>query len=154
MILKNENDIYIFFEIIGQLKPQRILDVGMFLKRVGSISRKIMNQEVPEAVKLDGVDFYSEINFPVWKNIYNRIIDAEEFGKKEEGSKYELAVLLGIKELQKKMPVEKIMEKIKASARYILIDEMVDKWQAQYPQVKVIDLKVEQNIYFLIDFGE
>ena len=58
MILKNENDIYIYFETIAQLEPKTILDVGMFLKRIGSVSRKAMDGGVPEDVRLDGVDFF------------------------------------------------------------------------------------------------
>ncbi len=57
MILKNENDIYMYFETIEQLAPQRVLDIGMFLKRIGSVSRKVMDREVPAEVCLDGIDF-------------------------------------------------------------------------------------------------
>ena len=45
MILRNENSIYMFYEIVEQLEPASILDMGMFLKRAGSVSRKIMDRK-------------------------------------------------------------------------------------------------------------
>ena len=68
MILKNENDIYMYFETIEQLAPQRVLDIGMFLKRIGSVSRKVMDREVPAEVCLDGIDLFPQFQFPVWRN--------------------------------------------------------------------------------------
>ena len=53
MILKNENDIYLYFETIEQLEPKHILDVGMFLKRIGSVSRKVMDREVLADIRLE-----------------------------------------------------------------------------------------------------
>ena len=42
--ITNDNDIFVFFEIISQTSPRSILDVGMFLKRIGAVTRaKILN---------------------------------------------------------------------------------------------------------------
>ena len=98
MILKNENDIYIFFEAIEQLEPGRVLDVGMFLKRIGCVSRKAMNREVPEETQLDGVDFFPETNFPVWDGIYDSVLDVDGFAAKGTPDLYGLAVVLGTEE--------------------------------------------------------
>ncbi len=79
MVLTNRSAIYIYFDLIKQLEPKRILDIGMFLKRTGSVSRKMMARQVPESVILDGIDFFPEMNFPVWNNIYNRVLDLESW---------------------------------------------------------------------------
>ena len=42
MILKNENSIYMFYEAIEQLEPEKILDVGMFLKRTGADRKSVV----------------------------------------------------------------------------------------------------------------
>ena len=34
--ITNANDIYVYFEIANMVEHERILDVGMFLKRMGS----------------------------------------------------------------------------------------------------------------------
>ena len=65
MILKNENSIYMFYEAIEQLEPEKILDVGMFLKRTGAVSRKVMSRDIPEDRQLTGIDFFPELTFPV-----------------------------------------------------------------------------------------
>ena len=41
-----KNDIYIFFETMKQLEPHSILDIGMFFKRIGAVSRNAMDEEI------------------------------------------------------------------------------------------------------------
>ena len=82
MILKNENSIYMFYEAIEQLEPEKILDVGMFLKRTGAVSRKVMSRDIPEDRQLTGIDFFPELTFPVWNMIYDQIETAESYYKK------------------------------------------------------------------------
>ena len=73
MILTNETDIYTFFEIIDKSEAGSILDVGMFLKRIGSVSRQVKEKEIPRDRILTGVDYFEEIQCPVWNNIYDKI---------------------------------------------------------------------------------
>lgn len=153
MILTDENDIYIFFEVIKQLEPQKILDIGMFLKRTGSISRRAMNCEVPEEVRLDGIDFFSEMNFPVWKNVYNQIMSPEQFLEKNTVREYDLIILLGVKEIQNRSELPEMIKAVKHGSGYLLLDELSDVWAAQ-KDTGIIELNVEQNIYFLLKFGE
>lgn len=153
MILKNENSIYIFFEVISQLEPASVLDMGMFLKRVGSVSRKIMDREVPKETVLDGVDFFPEISFPIWSTVYDRIVRAEEYFRKEDGKKYDLAAVFGMEELQKRIPLADMMERAAKTSKYVLVDQWLPEWSAQKGFVNVVDIKVENDIYFLIKFG-
>lgn len=154
MILTNQNDIYIFFEVIRQIEPKSILDIGMFLKRAGSVSRKAMDGEVAEDIRLDGIDFFREIDFPVWKNIYNRIIDYQVFLAEDEKQTYDLVILLGADALRQIISLKEIARKATELSRYVLTDKFADVWVMQYADAKVIDLKVEEDTYFLIDFGE
>lgn len=152
MILANENDIYIFFEIIEQLEPKSILDLGMFLKRVGSVSRNIMNREMPCDIRLDGVDFFPEINFPVWNNIYDEIIDYKTYFGNNQNRKYDCTILLGTEELKKAVPFSEIIKAVEENTRYMLVscdsEIMIQK------KHKIVDLKVENDTYYLMDFGE
>ena len=153
MIIRSENDIYIYFETIEQLEPRKILDVGMLLKRVGCVAKKAMDREVPENAKLDGVDLFPKVNFPVWKQVYNDIFDEDEFltfGKEKD---YDLAVVLGMEKLQKKISFSKLTKVIKDCARYCLTDALPDVWEIDVRNVKINDLHVEQDTYYLIDFG-
>lgn len=152
MILANENDIYIFFEIIEQLEPKSILDLGMFLKRVGSVSRKIMNNELPCDIRLDGVDFFPEINFPVWNNVYDEIINYKTYFGNNQNRKYDCAILLGTKELKKTVSFSEIINAVEENARYMLVSD--DSEIQTQKKHKIVDLKVEGDTYYLIDFGE
>lgn len=154
MILKNENTIYMFYEVIEQIEPDAILDVGMFLKRVGAVSRKVMSREIPENIKLYGIDFFPKITFPVWGMIYDQIEPAESYYKKQDTGKYDLAVALGIESFQKKIPLDKIVTQTAKTSKYVLLDQWLPVWGKQERFVRAIDIKVENDIYFLVMFEE
>ena len=154
MILKNENDIYIYFEVIEQLEPRRILDIGMFLKRIGGISRKAMNREVPEDIQLDGVDFYPEIDFPVWHHMYNNIYDVDSFLKNDRKAPYELAVILGAETFYQDSACSLMMLKLSECVRYVLVNQISEEWKHQVSVFRTIDLQVEGDCYYLLDLGK
>lgn len=154
MILKNENSIYMFYEVIQQLESEKILDVGMFLKRVGAVSRKVMGREIPEDRQLYGIDFFPELTFPVWSLIYDQIEPAESYYTKQDTEKYDLAVVLGIESLQKKVPLDKIVTQTAKTSKYVLLDQWLPLWGKQERFVRTTDVKVENDIYFLAMFEE
>lgn len=153
MILKNENSIYVFYEVIEQLEPESILDMGMFLKRVGSVSRKIMDREVPKEVVLDGVDFFPEVSFPIWNTIYNGIETAEEYFDRMDHKRYDLAAVFGIEELKKKISLADIAARVAKASKYVLVDQWLPEWSKQKSFIRAVDIKVEEDIYFLMEFG-
>lgn len=154
MILKNENSIYMFYEVIEQLESEKILDVGMFLKRVGAVSRKVMSREIPEDRQLYGIDFFPELTFPVWDRIYDQIETAESYYTKQDTGRYNLAVVLGIESLQKKVPLDKIVTQTAKTSKYVLLDQWLPLWGKQERFVRATDVKVENDIYFLVMFEE
>lgn len=153
MIIKNENSIYIFYEMIEQLEPASVLDVGMFLKRVGSVSRKIMGREVPESVQLDGVDFFPQTSFPIWNTIYDQIKTAEEFFSTGDKKRYDLVTVLGMSELQKEILLTEIVERTAEVAKYVLTDRLETEWCAQKRFIRAVDIKVEDDVFYLVEFG-
>lgn len=153
LILKNENDIYIFFETIKQLEAQSILDIGMFLKRIGSVSRKAMDCEIPETVRLNGVDLFPEKEFPVWKHVYDTIENGEHFLEKRVKDRYDLTVMLGVDALLPMPVFADIIEEISFYTRFLLVNRILDIWKKEWVNAKIIDLRVEADSYCLVDFG-
>lgn len=149
--LRNKNDIFVFFEVIEQLEPHKVLDIGMFLKRIGSISRKAMESEVPEEIILDGIDVCPEMDFPVWQNIYNHIWEKEAFEKEPNKEMYDLKILLRSKDVLERTSFKELVDLV--PARYLLIDKWEPEWTRDFPNVRLIDLKVDEDIYYLLDFG-
>ena len=94
-MMYTQNDIFVFYEIINDIKPEKVLDVGMFLKSVGSVSRKIMDKKIDENIWMKGVDFMPEVQFPVFQQIYDEIITIQSFLKQSDNKeKYDLGVFL------------------------------------------------------------
>jgi len=154
MVLTKKNDIYVYFEVIRQLEPERILDIGMFLKRIGSVSRQVMEDcAISEQVILDGVDFWTEIDFPIWRTIYNHIINDIQLVD-NLAERYDLAILFGTKELTKKVNLVNIVKHIERNTRYLLVDKINTDLERELRTKKIIPLNVNEDSYYLIDFGE
>lgn len=154
MIITNENDGYIFFEVIKRLEAMSILDVGMLLKRIGAVSRCAMNEEVPKDALLAGVDFFPETDFPVWKNVYDQIIQKDAFLECQQIQQYDLAVMLGAEELAERVDMPEIIRKVGCQTCYVLTDALLEDWKKQKPDLRMIDVSVENDRYYLLDFGE
>lgn len=90
-VITDADEIFTYFEVIRQLSPARILDVGMMLKRMGAVSRQAMHCTVPASARLDGVDFYPEVELPIYQTIYNHIYIAAQLPNEF----YNLSVCLG-----------------------------------------------------------
>lgn len=151
IVISDENMNYIFFQVINRIEAKRVLDVGMFLKRTGSVSRGMMDEKISESVQLVGIDFWPEITFPVWKYIYNDVYTVEEYLKAEEGKKYDLAVLLGKLELSESIGYDEIVKKVKRQASYLLTDTLSEELQNGIQEKKIKELKVDEATFFLLD---
>lgn len=97
-IITDGNDIYVYFELIRQINPANILDVGMFLKRIGAVARQAMNCEVPRQICLEGIDLFPQIKIPIYRGIYNEIYELEAIDARLSTRHYDLAVLLRVNE--------------------------------------------------------
>jgi hypothetical protein len=100
-ITKDNNDIHMYVETLGYLKssplpdaalaeslggaadmPKKktcVLDIGMLLKRIGAVSRDVLDCTLPQDIVLAGVDFAPQINAPVYTRIYDSITGLSEF---------------------------------------------------------------------------
>lgn len=90
-VVTDADEIYTYFEVIRQLSPSCILDVGMMLKRMGAVSRQVMHCAIPQSAQLDGVDLYSEVTLPIYETIYNHIYPAALLPNES----YHLSVCIG-----------------------------------------------------------
>ncbi len=151
MIIKNENHIYTYFQIIKELQPLSVLDAGMFLKRVGSVARQMMNCEVPKEVRLDGIDFFPEVQFPIWEMIYDKrynVIDLSEVGNLMQ---YDLGIVLGSEDLVHKVSLKKLFWEMEGTVSWFLTDAYMRE-QAESAQGKrVQNIMVEGEVYYLMD---
>lgn len=93
--------IFFYMSMLDYLKPKRVLDIGMFLKRAGFISRQAMAMEISEEIVLCGVDVYPKDPLGIYERIYSQVIDRDTFFNEMERYlsapeyRFDTAVLLG-----------------------------------------------------------
>jgi len=79
----NQNDVYLYFEMVRQIKPERIIDAGMFLKRIGAVSRQAMGMEIGRNVEICGIDAMPKCSAGVYSIIYDSIWSIKDFTENE-----------------------------------------------------------------------
>lgn len=150
-ILKESNDLFTYYEIINQMEAKYILDVGMFLKRVGSLTRNTVGEQLPENAFLFGVDFTPEKNFPTWENIYDRIRNIPDFMEESLNQIYEVGIFLGVQEALPESILEKLINKMKNCVEYVLIDDTLQCWDAMKVYKRKIPFMVDEKIYYVLE---
>ena len=150
MILTNETDIYTFFEIIDKSEAGSILDVGMFLKRIGSVSRQVKEKEIPRDRILTGVDYFEEIQCPVWNNIYDKIYTPEEIFITENNQRYELATVLQLHECIEEEKYFEMWKWLCGHVSYVLTDYNIDKVKKMIKYKTVLPVTVDDKSYWFI----
>ena len=55
-MINNENTMYMYCNVLGQTEPEKILDIGLFYRQIGGVSRTILNSDVPKKCFITGID--------------------------------------------------------------------------------------------------
>lgn len=127
------DDIFFYFEIIKQLQPQSMLDVGMFLKRIGAISRQAMSMEISQDMFMYGIDFFPEVNLPIYNQVYNGILPKQIFManseviKNDKSLHFDIAVLLSVDGLLDETEMGRLAACLNVMVDGILTDEVTGK---------------------------
>ena len=104
-IITDKDLSYFYFEMIKSSGAQTVLDVGMFLKKMGTVSRQALGSGIGMNVKLYGIDTIPEIRLAVYDKIYDEIITEKDFidygivddsGKEKQ---FDVASLLSLDEI-------------------------------------------------------
>ncbi len=119
-MITSSNILYIYCEVMEQLEPKRVLDIGMFYKSVGGVSRRILNKEVPESCFIEGICTDKAKTLGVYGTIYDKIIDEKEFDKLNE-IYFDLAVMLS--DAVVKADRGKFIRRISKNCTYLLTYE-------------------------------
>lgn len=145
----NDNDLYIYFEVINQIEPDSCIDFGPFLKHSGCVSRQVKNYEISADMKLDAVDFFHRENLKVYGTIYNELISPEKIVLCD--TKYELAMGIGIEGCIDSSGLRGIIEWISDHCKYFFTDMKCDRLASAGISVK--DVVVDDNHYYIYFTG-
>lgn len=117
-MITNKDTMYTFCEIIKQLEPDKLLDIGLFYKAIGSVARNILDIDIPESCYITGVTSEDISKVFIYRTIYNKIIDNNKFiegGCKE----YKLAIMLSDSVSEEYKPL--LVVSALKSASYLLL---------------------------------
>ncbi len=119
-----ETTIQAFFYAIEQKEPESVLDIGMFLRKIGSISREFGDKTIGDKVRLCGVDHGDETLFPVYRALYDDILDYPQFldDDKDASEHYDLALYLGMAQEQKSVPDERLLDWLRTRTDYLFTE--------------------------------
>ncbi len=155
-MVSNTNTMYVFCEVMEQLEPQRMLDIGMFYKAIGGVSRSILDREVPPECNITGVDFCDTKGLCVYKKIYDEIVDENTFlsidSSKQESfnnfKKFDLAVILSdaVPDDRKSELIKKAMQLSSCVLLHGHDIKVIDNWN----QYQVHELKLDDDKYVLV----
>ena len=127
-MVRDKNIMYIFCEVINQLEPESILDIGMFFKSIGGVSRQILGIEISDSIYITGVDTDKTNGLNVYSRVYNKTISKNGICEDKQScyqyinqqvEKYDLAILLS--DLVGNGDKEQLIKNIEDKARYMLM---------------------------------
>ncbi|GEM_PF-1479871 len=149
-------DVYIYFELIRQLQPNSVLDAGMFLQRIGAVSRQAMNCEIASDIQLVGIHTKQQKVFPVYHQIYNEIIEIDSFLQQKEISKsVDVVMALSLQGRLQGTQEQQLVDYAVTHARCIVIDmdnaQLIHRIQQHCTQQQ--SLQVDSKQYLLAYCG-
>ncbi len=152
--ITSQNDLFIYFEVIRQLRAKSVLDLGPTLKRGGAVSRQVADSSLSLDIRLTGVDLFPEIDAPVYNTVYDRILSLKEFSDTASTLPHDtLTTALCLPELP--LPVDTMMPLLKNHSDYILISMASKKHFFPYfSEKKARSIQNGENTYLLIKTGD
>jgi hypothetical protein len=155
--ITNPNDMYLYFEIINQVEPSSVVDIGMFLKRIGALARSVKGNSVSSDICLDGIDFMPEIKANVYRTIYNSIENYETFKTMINDKKYDLAVALRTEYFLDVKDQTALLKWLRTHTKYAVISGTLKNWNVESyinnETITVKELHIEKDAYSLLIFS-
>ena len=150
MYITDENDIYTYLHVINDIKPKSVIDIGMFLKRIGAISRQARNVSIDETIKLDALDVLKTPPVAVYETVYDAIYDENIL---QEMPKYDLAMVLCLEQHMSAKTYEAIWKWTARNVKYALTDDTKIWTKGFFSQIKdVRTVSVDEQCYSLLVF--
>lgn len=152
---------FFYFEMIQNSKPHTVLDVGMFLKRIGTVSRHAMSAEISEDIVLCGVDLFPEYEMPVYEEVYHEIMPRDRFFREHagfscmNGRTFDIAVMLDVERHLDRDEQEALWSYVSQAAECIMTDaRMGDRLTAEHRIRGYYPVSVGNSKYAWIPLAE
>lgn len=146
-----KNDIYVYFQLIKEIEPEKIVDIGMFLKRIGAISRNVLDNSIHEQIVMEGTDVEESPNTKICDTIYNRIYSLEDMlSMRCDTTESCLVMMMDLTDLYGGEKLDEISKWVSENAGYVLLDAKTFSIFDKYVESKITkELVVDEDKYYL-----
>ena len=148
-VITDREMITLYCGVIAQTGAGKVLDIGMFMKRIGAVSRSFQEFALPEDAQLYGVDLVGGRQ-PVYRTIYRQITDAENYRRDFEAEHFELGCILEISGLVDRRAYRDIWKWTAERVRYILTED--EEMVRGLKDVRIADFQIGQRTYYIAGF--
>lgn len=156
-VITDQNVSGIYFKMIQSIEPSTILDFGLFLQRLGAVSRQVKDMGIPEDVELNGIFLEGQQVFPVTTEIYNHIWSLETWMQswKVENIKYDLICMMELNGENDIYPgnKEKFWNWAKDHCHCILTSESRERLESIPVEKQLVPIRLETAEYQLVVFS-
>lgn len=143
-----DSDVFLYFEVIERSEPDSIIDMGMFLERIGALSRSVKDKSISDDIILEAfVGKYQNI-LPIYRTVYNRIYNTLP------EKRYDISVLMRPYSLFDTSEIKLIAKWIQKHSKLVLVDsDSYEELKTYIGDSLVRILSSGDNNYYLITFG-
>lgn len=121
------DEIRMYFEVINEIEPESILDMNMYLARLGAITRQYQDIYISDEIYMVGIDIPNKGKIAACSKIYDKIY---EYGNIDfiNWKQYELGTIFGMdmSEGISDKEIADIIKKTNKICKYLLVDSYVE----------------------------
>ena len=148
MYITDDNDIYSYFYVINNIKPARVIDIGMLLMRAGAVAREAKGESLNVDMRLDAVNSMEIPSLAVYDNVYDTIY-AACFENVQE--KYDLAMVYRAEEIMSNEQIDKMLNWCKEHVNYLFMDCRIDgACRKLIAMGTVKEIQISESKYLLV----
>ena len=147
--ITSKNVIFSYFSMLRREEVRSILDVGLFLERIGAICRTVGDLSIDDGLPITGWSFPEEPVLPLYDTVYTELLTADETLKK----RYDLAMMLCLKPFRSSCD-GRFFQKVFCAATEIFTDRETFNCFSELRKMKdITPLHIDMDEFFLIRTG-
>ena len=149
-VITDRDEMMLYAGLITQLGAGSVLDAGLFMQRIGAVSREFEEFSFPEETMLYGIDLIGK-HLPIYDAIYQEISSLDAYQAKFGWLTADLGIILDVSLLMDAKQYLDLWNFACMHAKYILTD---DKNMTKKFGLRSSEVDMGKRIYYLIMTNE
>ncbi len=147
-VITDKGTMYVWFTMASKPEYRSVLDVGLFLHRIGAISRQVADIGVVADKEIYGLAFPSEPVFAVMKALYQRVWDVAAC--KEAEKQFDLGLLLSLGAFKDECDEVFLRSVVKHCRQVFLDEETMEAYPFFRTYKEILPMHMDQESFYLI----